>query len=190
MYDVDVYQAWQTPFAQGSLDEAGNADEWGIAPIPYTGDEPRQNLYGGSVMMPYGTPENQLASWIFIKWFVSPEAQADWVQASNYFSPRSSTAELLEDYISDNPKYADALELVPFAEFEPQLISYADVRNAVNDAFNEIITGDVTADDIPAKLAELDEFDDICDVVYFARTPSISTSEIIEITQMGRNAPL
>ncbi|MFQ5578806.1 MAG: extracellular solute-binding protein, partial [Anaerolineae bacterium] len=138
------------PFAQGSLDEAGNTDEWGIAPQPYTTDTPRQNLYGGSVMMPHSTPEKELAAWIFIKWFTSPEAQADWVKASNYFSPRYSTGDLLGDYIESNPKYADAMALLPYAEFEPQLISYSDVRNAVNDAFQEIINTDI---DISEALA-------------------------------------
>ena len=141
------------PFAQESLDAAENEDEWGILPIPYTTDDPRQNLYGGSVMMPKGTPENELAAWLFIKWFTSPEAQAEWVKASNYFSPRLSAAGLLEDYIETNPKYADAVELLPFAEFEPQLISYADVRNAVNDTVNQIISGDK---DIAEALVELD----------------------------------
>lgn len=140
------------PYAQGSIDEAGSKDEWGIAPIPYTTDTPRQNLYGGSVMMPKATPEQELAAWIFIKWFTSPQAQAKWVEASNYFSPRYSTAELLQDYIPKNPKYQTALDLLPYAEFEPQLISYADVRNLVNDAFQEIINTDV---DIQTKLDEV-----------------------------------
>jgi len=141
------------PFAQGSLDDAGNTDEWGIAPQPYTTDTPRQNLYGGSVMMPKGTPENELATWIFVKWYTSPEAQKMWVEASNYFSPRYSVAPLLTDYIAGNPKYQTALELLPYASFEPQLISYQDVRNAVNDAFQEIINTDV---DIESRLADLD----------------------------------
>jgi multiple sugar transport system substrate-binding protein/sn-glycerol 3-phosphate transport system substrate-binding protein len=141
------------PFTQGSLDDAGNADEWGVAPQPFTTDTPRQNLYGGSVMMPYGTPENQLASWIFIHWFTGPEPQAEWAKASNYFSPRYSVGEMLEDYIQTNPKFETALNLLPYAEFEPQLISYASVRNAVSDAFNEIITTDV---DIATALEELD----------------------------------
>ena len=141
------------PFTQEALDEIGSADEWGIAPQPFTTDTPRQNLYGGSVMMPYGTPENQLASWLFIRWFTSPEPQAEWAQVSGYFSPRYSVGEMLDEYIASNPKYETALELLPYAEFEPQLISYSSVRNAVNDAFNEIITTDV---DIATALEELD----------------------------------
>ncbi len=141
------------PFAQGSMDAAENTDEWGIAPQPYTTDEPRQNLYGGSVLMPKSTPAAELAAWIFIKWFVSPEAQVEWVKASNYFSPRYSVGNMLADYIEDNPKYADAVQLLPYASFEPQLISYTEVRNAANEAFQNIINADA---DIAETLAELD----------------------------------
>jgi multiple sugar transport system substrate-binding protein/sn-glycerol 3-phosphate transport system substrate-binding protein len=142
------------PFTQGSMDEAGNTDEWGIAPIPYTTDTPRQNLYGGSVMMPKGPPENELASWIFIKWFTSPEIQAEWAKISGYFSPRLSVGNLLADYVTENPKYGDALELLPYADFEPQFISYNEVRNAVQETFQTIISGDA---EIEPALAELDE---------------------------------
>jgi multiple sugar transport system substrate-binding protein/sn-glycerol 3-phosphate transport system substrate-binding protein len=141
------------PFAQGSLDDVGNEDEWGIAAQPYTTETPRQNLYGGSVMMPKSTPEEELAAWIFIKWFTSPAIQADWVRASNYFPPRYSTSEFLGDYLTENPKYADAMALLPYAEFEPQLISYAAVRDAVNDTFQAIINDDK---DIATALEELD----------------------------------
>ncbi len=147
------------PYAQESLDEANNTDDWGIAPQPYTTDTPHQNMYGGSVMMPKSTPEQELAAWIFIKWFTSPHAQAEWVETSNYFSPRYSTGKLLGDYTSSNPKYASALALLPYAEFEPQLISYSEVRNAVNDTFQEIINSDVdiqqALDDLTQKANEL-----------------------------------
>lgn len=147
------------PYAQGSLDDAGNTDEWNIAPQPYAGAEPKQNLYGGSVMMPYSTPEKELAAWIFIKWFTSPEAQADWVRASNYFSPRYSVADYLGDYLTENPKFGTAMALLPYASFEPQLISYSDVRNAVSDTFQEIINSDVdiqtALDDLTALANEL-----------------------------------
>jgi multiple sugar transport system substrate-binding protein/sn-glycerol 3-phosphate transport system substrate-binding protein len=142
------------PFTQGSMDDAGNTDEWGIAPQPYTTAEPVQNLYGGSVMIPIGPPEQELAAWIFVDWFTSPQAQAEWVKASNYFSPRLSVGPLLTDYIESNPKYADALEMIPYAGYEPQLISYNEVRNAVTEVFNQILTDDLGIDQ---AMADLDE---------------------------------
>lgn len=140
------------PYVQESLDTAANKDEWGIAPQPYSGKEPKQNQYGGSVMMPKSTPEKELAAWIFIKWFTSPAVQADWVRASGYFSPRYSTADYLGDYLTENTQYADAMAMLPYAAFEPQLISYTEVRNAVSEAFQEIINTDV---DIQTRLDEL-----------------------------------
>jgi multiple sugar transport system substrate-binding protein/sn-glycerol 3-phosphate transport system substrate-binding protein len=144
------------PFAQGSFDDAGSTDEWGIEPQPYTTAEPVQNLYGGSVMIPVGPPEQELAAWIFVDWFTSPEAQAEWVKASNYFSPRLSVGPLLTDYIEGNPKYAEALEMIPYAAFEPQLISYNDVRNLVTETFNEILQADAADLDLDAIMVDLD----------------------------------
>jgi maltose-binding protein MalE len=60
----------------------------------------------------------------------------------------------LTDYIESNPKYADALEMIPYAGYEPQLISYNEVRNAVTEVFNQILTDDL---DIDQAMADLDE---------------------------------
>ena len=49
-------------------------------------------------MMTRTTPEQELAAWIFVKWFTSPEIQAEWDQISGYFPTRAGTAEYLGDY--------------------------------------------------------------------------------------------
>jgi multiple sugar transport system substrate-binding protein len=122
-------------------EEGRDPDEWGFAAIPHTTADPVQNIYGGDVMIPSTTPETQLAAWYFIKWFTSPEIQAEWVKISNYFPTRASTADYLGDYISENPQWGQALELLPYSAFEPQLISYQGVRDAAQQAFNEIMQG-------------------------------------------------
>jgi ABC-type glycerol-3-phosphate transport system substrate-binding protein len=53
---------------------------------------------------PPTTPETQLASWIFIKWFTSPEIMTRWDQVSNYFPTRVSTNKFLADYIAEKPQ--------------------------------------------------------------------------------------
>ena len=111
------------------------------------------DIYGADVMIPATTPETQLAAWIFIKWYTSPEVQADWVRASNYFPTRAGTAEFLGDYISENPQWGQALSLLAFGRFEPQLISYQAVRDAAQQAYNEIMQGA----DIQATLDALTE---------------------------------
>ena len=49
-----------------------------------------------------------MAAWLFLKWFTSPEQQARWVRASNYFPVRRSTAAQLAGYFEENPRYGKA----------------------------------------------------------------------------------
>jgi multiple sugar transport system substrate-binding protein len=122
-------------------EEGREPDEWGFTAIPHTTPDPTIDIYGADVMIPSTTPETELAAWIFIKWFTSPEIQAEWVRASNYFPTRASTEEYLGDYISENPQWGQALSLLQYGVFEPQLISYQGVRDAAQQAFNEVMQG-------------------------------------------------
>ena len=116
-------------------------DIWGVTAIPHTTADPVQNIHGGDVMIAVTTPEQQLAAWIFIKWFTSPEIQAQWDMASGYFPTRASTEAFLTDYYTANPQWAQAAALLPFSYYEPQLISYTAVRDAATEAFNAIMQG-------------------------------------------------
>lgn len=146
------------PFYAGDTqtvaEEAGrDADEWGVAAIPHTTADPVQNIYGGDVMITVTSPEQQLAAWIFIKWFTSPEIQAKWDQISGYFPTRASTVDFLQEYLASNPQWAQAVEMLPYSAYEPQLISYTGVRDAMTEAFNAIIQGA----DIQSTLDTLNE---------------------------------
>ena len=94
-----------------------------------------------------------MAAWLFIKWFTSPEVQARWVEASNYFPTRAGTEAHLSGYVEQNPQYGEALALLGYGAYEPQLISYQAVRDAAQTAFNEILQGA----DIQATLDALTE---------------------------------
>jgi multiple sugar transport system substrate-binding protein/sn-glycerol 3-phosphate transport system substrate-binding protein len=128
-------------------------DVWGVTAIPHTTEDPVQNIYGADVMITAGQPEQELAAWLFIKWFTSPEVQARWVEASNYFPTRAGTAAHLTGYVEQNPQYGEALALLGYGAYEPQLISYQAVRDAAQTAFNEIMQGG----DIQATLDALTE---------------------------------
>jgi multiple sugar transport system substrate-binding protein len=150
------------PFYVGDFatvgEETGQVDEYAVAAIPHTTADPVMNIYGGDVMIVQTTPEQQLAAWDFIKWFTSPEIQARWVAASNYFPTNSGTQEFLGEYAENNPVYVSALDLLQFGKFEPQLISYQGVRDAAEEAFNAILQGaDVqeTLDDLTETANEL-----------------------------------
>lgn len=127
---------------QTAADENGTeVDELTVFAIPHTTADPVQNIYGADVMITRTTPEKELAAWLFVKWFTTPEVQARWVEASNYFPTRAGTEEFLGDYVSENPVWGEALALLPYSAYEPQLISYQAVRDAASQAFNEIMQG-------------------------------------------------
>lgn len=129
------------PFYQQAVD-AGSGHNWLVAAIPHLTPEPVMNQYGASVSMPdTGSPERQLATWIFLKYYTSPEVQAEWAMASNYFPVRQSSVEKLGDYFQENPAYEIAFNLLPFAIAEPPVPGYDFVRNLVAEAMAAIAAG-------------------------------------------------
>ena len=128
---------------------------WGVAPLPYMdgGDEPVMNLYGASVTVPKTTPEQELAAWLFTKWFTEPEQNARWAKISGYFPVRNSAAEAMADYFEANPVYKQAFDLLPYSTYEAQWCAcYEEVRRMMNDAYSSILDGA----DIDATLAALE----------------------------------
>ena len=99
------------------------------------------NVYGASVSVPKSTPEEELATWLFIKHYTSPEVQADWAQASNYFPVRQSVADGLGDYFAENPAYQTAFDLLPYAKTEPPVPGYDFVRDEVREVMAAIADG-------------------------------------------------
>jgi multiple sugar transport system substrate-binding protein len=150
------------PFYAGDVatvaeEEGHDPDVWGVAAIPHTTADPVQNIYGADVMITDTTPEQELAAWIFVKWFTTPEVQAQWDVISGYFPTRQSTSDFLTDYTTENPQWGQAVDMLEYSYYEPQLISYQSVRDAAQASFNEIMQlGDGwTVDDIAGILADL-----------------------------------
>lgn len=153
------------PFYEGDVktfaDENGTEpDVWGVTAVPHTTPDPVQNVYGGDVMITATTPEQELAAWLFVKWYTEPEIMARWDEISGYFPTRASAVDYLTDYLTANPKWAQAVELLPYSYYEPQLISYQGVRDAATLAFNEIMQGadvQATLDRLTAEANALEE---------------------------------
>ena len=145
------------PYYGYDMADIGSEDEWGVTVIPHTTSDPVMNIYGGDIMIPATTPETQLAAWIVLKWFTSPEIQAEWDRISGYFPTRASTADLLTDYVNENPQWGQALTLLPYGTYEPQLISYQGVRDAAEQAFNEIMQGADVEETLIALTEEANE---------------------------------
>ena len=102
------------------------------------------------------TPEQQLAAWLVIKWLLYPPNQAQWVSELGTYPTRQSTLNYLDENAAQNPQWAQALSLLPVARSEPSLVSWSEMRWALNDAMAQLIDSKTSSDQIPAILDNLD----------------------------------
>lgn len=141
------------PFYESAVSEGANF-EWSVAPIPHTTPDPVMNIYGASVSIPSGhTLEANLATWLFVKYYTSPEVQAAWASASQYFPVRESVAEGLSDYFAANPSYKTDFDLLPYGKAEPSTPGYEFVRDLIAENMTVIADGE----DVAATLASMNE---------------------------------
>jgi ABC-type glycerol-3-phosphate transport system substrate-binding protein len=166
----DRLAARQALFATASLEDlpdqarafsaANNADEWTVREFP--GDERAALVvYGSSYIMFESDDVTQLASWLFMRWLLSTENQARWVQSTGLFPLRSSTMQLLGDYSSSHPQWAEAVELLSHGETTPRLASWRVVRVMLEDGFRDMFDTirhpDLTAGQVPLILKQMDD---------------------------------
>ena len=149
------------PYYRSAVEGGANFD-WSVAALPNTGT-PKQDVYGASISIPKSTPERQLAAWLFVKYYTSPDVQAKWAKASNYFPVRASVAEGMLGYFAANPAYKKAFEMLKYAAFEPPVPGYDFVRDEIEmvmaalvddptlDVATELATLNVLANEILAE---------------------------------------
>ncbi len=142
------------PFYGSAVDDGETGGfAWSVAPIPYSGATPVQNIYGASTSVAKTDPATQLASWLFLKYWTSPESQAQWATASNYFPTRDSVAEGMSEYFAENTAYATAFDLLQYGKPEPPVAGYDNIRDVAEEAFIDIIYNGA---DAATALADLD----------------------------------
>jgi ABC-type glycerol-3-phosphate transport system substrate-binding protein len=166
----DRFANRQALFSTASLEEfvdqsraftaAGSNDEWAV--IPYPGKARTAfSVYGSSFIEFESDDVTQLASWLFIRWMLSPENQSRWVQSTGLFPLRSSTTDLLGDYSASHPQWAEAVRLLPNGEMTPRLASWRIVRNMLSDGFRDMFDTirhpDLTDGQVPLILRQMEE---------------------------------
>jgi multiple sugar transport system substrate-binding protein len=131
------------PYQVAAFDEADATDDvWSIQPFVGPDGSKAVDAFGQYLAVVNTTPEQTLASWLFLKYLTSPEVQAEWIRASAYYPTRMSTVDLLGDYASQNTYWAEGLDLVQYGQSEPSLPSWTTVRRDIQDSFDEILASD------------------------------------------------
>lgn len=134
---------------------AGNRDRWSVLPFPNNGNGIIA-VYGSSYVVLNSSEEEQLASWLFIKWLLEKEQDARWVEATHLFPLRSSTLELLGDYERTYPQWKQAVDLIPQGEMQPPLGSWRTVKIMLGDGFAHMYRVNVASGQVAAILAQME----------------------------------
>ncbi len=168
-----------TPFAAGSsagipfvtwdAATAEMTDEWVVTAFPGAdGVGPTIQLFVPSQAILTGTPEAELATWLFVKYLAGKEAQLAWSGATGYFSIRNDIEVTEADFTEPRMPYARFIEVSGILNDEavsvyssPGLPSYSGVRGIVPNVIAEVVNGDAAAAEALAELnreaAELHE---------------------------------
>jgi ABC-type glycerol-3-phosphate transport system substrate-binding protein len=164
--DLDADFAARTAlFATGSLEDladqsrafatAANGDTWTVLSFP-GGQQSGLAVYGSSYFVLKSTPEEQLAAWLFVRWMLSSENQAKWVETTGLFPVRTSSLDLLGAYRASHPQWAAALDLLPEAQIQPQLASWRKVRVMLGDGFDNMFRLNIPAGRVAEVLVQME----------------------------------
>jgi len=134
---------------------AKSTDEWRVISFPGA-NEDALVVYGSSYVILKSTPQEQLAAWLFIKWMLENEQDARMVEATHLFPIRTSSVDLLGDYEKTHPQWAQAIQLLPQGEIQPQLASWRQVKTVIGDGFTHMYRVSVPSGQVPAILAQME----------------------------------
>lgn len=143
------------PYYEAAFEEANNDDVWGWIAAPGPDGQMAVDAFQQMLGVIPSTEEEELASWLFVKWLTSPEIQARWIKISGYYGTQSITEALLADYAEENPVWASGVELAAIGPSEPQTFpAWSAVRSAINDAAAELYNA-TSEDEVVAILEAL-----------------------------------
>ena len=153
---------WQNDFAQGKLGFVYSSSSsrpfiaaamktpqnWSVAAPPQTGTTSAATvMFGANVAVFKSTPQKQLASWLFIKWFSEQAQTADWATKSYYMPVRKSAAndEALKAYwTKTDPQGKQAYDAIGASIPEPNVRGQQDIRGVLTDMYVSVMTGKKT----------------------------------------------
>jgi len=144
----------EVPMAAESMSRLKNTDEWTLVPFPGSNGQVLVT-YGPSYYMLKSTPGKQLAAWLFTKWLLSPENQAQWVETTGLFPLLHSVLDKVSQYRSASAQWDAAAGDLTLAQGVPQFASWRKVRYVLEDGTNIIFQTNIPVNQIPAVLTEM-----------------------------------
>jgi multiple sugar transport system substrate-binding protein len=133
------------PYYAEAVEKDGNFP-WGIAPLPHVTTTPRLNVNGSGLSILKTNPAQELAAWLFIQYFSSPEVQVRWASTTHSFPVRLSALNATDFSVNQQPffqipGYQNQVTLLPEGFTEPALPGHYLVQTRLREALVEIANG-------------------------------------------------
>jgi ABC-type glycerol-3-phosphate transport system substrate-binding protein len=138
------------PFFVSSFKQPIN---WSLTSIPQKDPAKAATVqYGANVAIFKSTPEKQLASWLFVKWFTDAAQTAEWAVKSSYMPVRKTAqdTDTLKNAWKTDVQGKQAFDQIGTSIPEPNVRGQQDIRTVIEDMLNAVVAGKVT--DIPAAV--------------------------------------
>ena len=132
------------PFFVSSFKQPIN---WSLTNIPQKDPaKPATVQYGANIAIFKSTPEKQLASWLFVKWFADAAQTAEWAVKSSYMPVRKSAADTdtLKTAWQKDVQGKQAFDQIGSSVPEPNVRGQQDIRTVIEDMLNAVVAGKVT----------------------------------------------
>ena len=145
----------EAPLLTQTLARLGNNDEWTVLPFPGLNGAVLV-ASGPSYTLLQSTPEKQLAAWLFVRWLLSAENQAKWVEATGLLPLRFSALDSLGEYLAGHPQWGIAVGYIPEAQAKPQLAAWRQAGYILGDGSAYIFRTNQAVEKISSILDEMD----------------------------------
>ena len=141
------------------LDEQINSkssDEWSIIPFPGEDGHSALLVHGDSYAVFLSTPEEQLASWLFIRWMEQTENQIQLVKTEGSLPLTYSAVQALTDYTNGRTQWQSILQYLEGAITPPNNMYWLRARPVLEDSFFMLLSPQYLTANIPNMAKVLD----------------------------------
>jgi multiple sugar transport system substrate-binding protein len=113
---------------------------WGVAPVPHNGADPLVLVQGSMMSIMRANPHQQLAAWLFMRWFLQPQNDLRWAQQTGSLLLFRSNQQAPETkgLMVNNPQYAAACSLIQYAQTTPAVPYWSSLAKLLGEAVDAV----------------------------------------------------
>ena len=140
-----------------TMDRLKISDQWTAIPYPSLDGQPVVVASGPSLAVTGSSPEEQLASWLFVRWLLAPEHLAELTKAAGGLPVTRSAAAALQKFGNEQPQWLAGENYLEQVQTPPANATWRTVRSLLEDAGYQALLPSLKPEQIPDVLKMLDE---------------------------------